>query len=48
MSSDYIVWVLVLLTGLSSIGYGLQGDYMRMAYWLGAFLTTGSTLFIGR
>ena len=48
MNPNFIVWALVVLTGLSSVGYGLQGDYMRMAYWLGAFLTTGSTIFIGR
>jgi len=45
---DYLVMTLTLLNLFSAIAYGIAGDYPRVFYWLGAFILTGSTLFLRR
>lgn len=44
---DIIVYIAIGLNISATIAYGLQGDYSRMFYWMGAVVVAGSTLFIG-
>ncbi len=48
MNGDYIVFVLTVFNLFAALAYSTQGDWARVVYWLGAFILTGSTLFIGR
>ena len=48
MNGDYIVYALTALNLLSSFAYLSSGDVTRSVYWFGAFLLTGSTIFMGR
>jgi len=45
---DYLVVTATALDIVASIAYFLMGDNARAVYWFGAFLLTGSTIFIGR
>ena len=45
---DYLVMVLTGLNLFSAVAYGFAGDWPRVTYWLGAFMLTGSTLFLKR
>ena len=47
MNPDYFVWILVADV-VVALGYSLQEDFARVAYWVGAALVTGATLFMGR
>ncbi len=48
MNPDYLVWILVAVDVVVALGYSLQEDFARVAYWVGAALVTGATLFMGR
>ena len=45
---DYIVWAATVINLSASIAYFTMGDNVRTVYWLGAFMLTGSTIFMGR
>jgi len=45
---DYLVVTLTTLNIVASAAYFVDGDFHRGIYWVGAFLLTGSTLFMGR
>jgi len=45
---DYLVVTATALNMCACLAYFSMGDNPRAVYWFGAFLITGSTIFIGR
>jgi hypothetical protein len=48
MNGDLFVYCATALNFFACVAYAWSGDYPRAGYWVGAFIITGSTLFIGR